>query len=309
MPKTPDPDTIGGVETSEKQWLREQQYGDSRNLEARRSLHDRFSTADVPWFRWIFNQLDLPENAFIVELGCGSGALWSENLDRIPRGWRALCSDFSNGMALDARARIGGHNPPIQFAVIDAEYAALSSGFADAVIANHVLYHTEDFERALTEITRIIAPTGILYASTVGQSHLAEISALVDQIDEALGFPAAAPDNTAADDSPFLVENGDELLRRYFADVRLTMYHDVLHITDRDALIDFVFSSTDYEPEEKETAARIVDDLFPSSGVFRVHKSLGLFEARAPLRRHDNGRGKKKGGLVTETASHQYSAT
>ena len=49
-----------------------EQYKDAANLGARIALHARFSTAEVNWYRWVFDYLELPEAARVLELGCGS---------------------------------------------------------------------------------------------------------------------------------------------------------------------------------------------------------------------------------------------
>ena len=71
---------------TDQAYLREEQYRDDANLRARLDLHRRFSTNPQPWHRWVFDQLDLPDEADILEVGCGPGELWLQNLDRIPPG-------------------------------------------------------------------------------------------------------------------------------------------------------------------------------------------------------------------------------
>ena len=58
-----------------------QEYRDATNLNARIRLHQRFSLNPYGWLRWVFDQLDLPSECRILELGCGPGNLWLENLD------------------------------------------------------------------------------------------------------------------------------------------------------------------------------------------------------------------------------------
>ena len=74
------------------------QYGDLSNLDARVALHARFSTSPIDWQRWVFDQLDLPAEARVLELGSGPGWLWRGNVERIPAGWTVTLSDFSPGM-------------------------------------------------------------------------------------------------------------------------------------------------------------------------------------------------------------------
>ena len=75
-------------------------YRDSSKLDARKTLHGRFSTNPHGFHRWVFDQLELPPESRVLELGCGPGYLWQENLHRIPNGWR-MTSD-----GLDACRRI-----------------------------------------------------------------------------------------------------------------------------------------------------------------------------------------------------------
>ncbi len=63
-----------------------QQYQTAANLNARIDLRRRFSANPYPWHRWVFDQLALPADARILELGCGPADLWRENADRIPTG-------------------------------------------------------------------------------------------------------------------------------------------------------------------------------------------------------------------------------
>src|SRR5262249_38702667 len=73
---------------TESTWLKEEQYRDASNLRARIELHRRFDTNPEPWHRWVFDRLDFPAEADILEVGCGPAELWRQNLDRIPAGWR-----------------------------------------------------------------------------------------------------------------------------------------------------------------------------------------------------------------------------
>ena len=56
--------------------LLREQYKDGSNLSARIRLHQRFSTNRYGQMRWMFDRIQLPENARVLELGCGTGLLW-----------------------------------------------------------------------------------------------------------------------------------------------------------------------------------------------------------------------------------------
>src|SRR5262245_37624761 len=79
------------------EYLRKQ-YKDSSNLNARIGLHARFSTNPLGFHRWVFDRLQLPMESYVLEVGCGPGALWASNGDRIPVGWDVILTDYSPGM-------------------------------------------------------------------------------------------------------------------------------------------------------------------------------------------------------------------
>ncbi len=68
---------------NDQTYLLNDQYRDSTNLDARVKLHVLFSTNKYGWNRWYFDQLDLPPDARVLELGCGPGYLWRVNLERL----------------------------------------------------------------------------------------------------------------------------------------------------------------------------------------------------------------------------------
>ena len=68
---------------TDQNYLKSEQYQDASNLNVRIAFHRRFGTATIGWQEWVFNQLALPPDAHILELGCGPGRLWADNLDRL----------------------------------------------------------------------------------------------------------------------------------------------------------------------------------------------------------------------------------
>jgi DNA-binding transcriptional MerR regulator len=83
-----------------------QEYESAFNLQTRISLHDEFSVNRYKWHHWLFDQLNILEQSKILELGCGDGALWQRNADRIPHGWDVTLTDLSDGMLNDAKDRL-----------------------------------------------------------------------------------------------------------------------------------------------------------------------------------------------------------
>jgi ubiquinone/menaquinone biosynthesis C-methylase UbiE len=150
--------------------LREDQYKTTQNLDARVTLHRRFSTNPYPWQKWVFDQLKFPLEAEILEVGCGPAYLWVENKSRTPSGWNLTLTDISHGMATAAGANLGG-SKDIALLSTSAQSLAFSSQAFDGVIANHMLYHVPNMETAIREIRRVLKPNGLFYSTTNGFRH------------------------------------------------------------------------------------------------------------------------------------------
>src|SRR3712207_168217 len=160
-----------------------EQYRNASNLSARMQLHERFGTNRYNWHRWLFDHFNLSASADILELGCGPGTLWRENLDRIPAGWRIILSDLSDGMLEEARHTLAESAHRFAFEQIDAQALPYPDEHFDAVVANHMLYHVPDRAKALAEIRRVLRPGGRLFAATNGRNHLRELGKLINQFD------------------------------------------------------------------------------------------------------------------------------
>ena len=260
-------------------YLRRQQYADSRNLDARFQLHDRYSANQYGWHEWVFDNLDLPDGARILEIGCGPGLFWQKNAPRLPAGWDVTLADLSTGMLIDARQALSALGPARlsvgpRFTTADARYLPWIDDQFDAVIANHMLYHVPDRPQALAEFRRVLRRDGRLYAATNGLAHLQEIFALVEDV-----FREGC--SRGSGHQGFSLENGATQLQAHFSQVDLCRYEDHLAVTDPEAVVAFVRSARDLSPDREQHLRRQLAQRFDTDGVFTIAKDSGLFVARS----------------------------
>jgi ubiquinone/menaquinone biosynthesis C-methylase UbiE len=260
---------------SNQQYLKSEQYKDSSNLEARASIHQRFSTNPYGWFRWVFDTLlKLPENASVLELGSGNGLLWQENADRIPVGWQITLSDLSAGMLDAAWRNLVVTGRAFQFKEIDAQSIPYEDETFDAVIANHMLYHVPDRAKAIAEAKRVLKPGGHFIATTVGETHMHEIMDWFRRIHADKVWESFVV--------PFTLENGMEQLTPYFSQVTLSRYEDNLQVTEIQPLMDYILSGIRLKelPGDKLQLLRsnLEEELEDKGSIF-ITKDSGLFEA------------------------------
>ena len=253
-----------------------QQYKTAANLNARVSLHERFSVNRYGWQRWVFDQIRFPTPGRILELGCGPAYLWRDNLDRLPPGCEILLTDFSEGMIAQARDNLGTGNP-FQFQRVDAQEIPLpfETGSFEVVIANHMLYHLPYRSSTLADIHRILVAGGKLYASTVGERHLVEIHELIHKFDPT----RSAWGNVA---NSFKLENGAEQLSPWFEQVNMHRYIDSLEVTEVEPLVEYILSGwSDLDEEQHPQFFQMVEaELNQRGGVFHITKDSGMFQAR-----------------------------
>jgi SAM-dependent methyltransferase len=251
------------------------QYKNATNLNARIRLHQLFSANKYGWQRWLFDQFKFPPQGRILELGCGAGNLWLENLNRIPAGLEIVLSDLSEGMLLQAQDNLKSHSHIFQFRVMDAQSIPADEHGFDLVIASHMLYHVPDRAKALSEIRRVLKPGGRFYASTIGSHHMKEIHDLVTRFDPQLAAWGVLPADS------FGLENGSAQLHKYFTNVLLVRYLDALLVTDAALLTDYILSGRiELTADRQIDLANFVSQtLQAGAGNYFVTKDSGLFEA------------------------------
>lgn len=240
------------------------QYQNASNITSRINLHSRYSTNEQGWFAWVFeechrqiiemchkygdeNKLESSEGVEsanddivinILEIGCGDGSLWSENMADIPNNVKITLTDVSEGMLRDARRNIGPKDKRFSFKVADCNKLPYKDGSFDIIIANHVLFYCENVGKSAKEIARCLKPHGVLISSTYGTGHMREISQLVSAFDDRILLSK----NHLYE--KFGKENGEMLLMPYFPQGKCEwiQYEDSLLVTEPEALISYILS-------------------------------------------------------------------
>ncbi len=260
---------------TDQQYLTQDQYKDSSNLDARIAIHQKFSTNPQGWYNWIFDTLvKLPVHANVLELGCGAGTMWKECADRIPAGWTITLTDISDGMLDSAGRNLAptGHN--FKFEKMDAQSISYADETFDVVIANHMLYHVSNRKKALVDIKRILKNDGCLIATTVGKNHMHEMYQWLERVNT----------NSRLDmfSNPFTLESGMDQLEEVFSKVEKSQYVDTLRVTELAPLINYLRSSislADVSQTELEKLEKAFTKALAKEGEIFITKDSGLFEA------------------------------
>lgn len=252
-----------------------QQYKNASNISARINLHTLYSQNEQGWFNWVFENMKLKSGRKILELGCGSGSLWLENMYLIPPNVEILLSDQSEGMLRDIKNSIG-EDRRFKYRVIDFNDIPLKDEAVDVVIANHVLFYADDIHRVLEEIKRVLKPGGKLICTTYGSKHMKETSTLVEEFDDRIVLAAEHLYEI------FGKDNGAEILGEHFPKVKWKEYEDKLVVTESDALADYIISchgnQNSYIVDRYKEFKQFIDGRMKNS--FEITKEAGMFIAK-----------------------------
>lgn len=212
------------------------QYQNATNISARIRLHRDYSANPQGWFPWIYGQCRIRSGMRILELGCGNGALWTENLSRIPPDIQIALSDISEGMLRDAQRSIGPKDSRFSFQTFDCARIPYPDSRFDLVIANHVLFYCSDLPGVCREVRRVLRKKGRFVCSAYGRDHMKEISKLVTQFDSRIVLSAEKLyDN-------FGLENGEEILKSCFSSIECSLYEDSITLDRAEPLIEYILS-------------------------------------------------------------------
>jgi SAM-dependent methyltransferase len=245
------------------------------DLKTRIQIQERHRTNPLNWFQWVFERLGLPEKCRILELGCGLGDLWLQNLDRLPAGWQMMLSDLSAGMLQAVRRSPLAQLSQFTFYIMDAQAIPFPQESFEAVFGLGLLDLVPGRKRTLEEIWRVLKPGGSLYASAGGFGHLQEIEDRVRPL-----LPEADYGGNAR---RFGLENGISFLSNWFQEIRLERYPDELVFDNPEPILAYALSEPHYRAglsgEKLEQFRKSLEKEFSRHGEFRITSAKGLFRA------------------------------
>lgn len=265
--------------TSRQKSKVESEFKDASKLDLRNEIQEQYGVKQKPWFSWVFDALKFNHHSRVLELGSGSGALWDENLERIPGKWEIFLTDPSTAMLERARESLHNNHRKTHFLGVDGQTLPFIDESFDAVIAIGVLDLLPQLDHSLREIHRVLKPSGVFVTTAGGKGHLQELESLVSPY-----IPAQKAKDIGGDERKFGLENGKDWLSCCFEKIVRHHYEDQMVFPELEPVLKYLLSETVVESsinlEQLSELVEQINQLLARDGSIRVSVRKGVFTAR-----------------------------
>lgn len=267
---------IDDIKTLESEKELIQRIQDVSSLNESVNLMEQFSENTEGWYQWVFKNIDFSSGKEILELACGNGALWAKNENLLEMNSNIILTELFEDMINEAKMNLNQCGDRFKFMLANPHRLDFEDNTFDIVIANHILFYMKDIDTVLSEIKRVLKPGGHIYCSTIGENHMKELEKLMQSFS---GNIILQEEKLY---SKFGLENGEEILLRYFGQVEKAIYKDRLIVNDTNSLLEYVYSIPgnilDIIDNKKKEFEKYIKNTLEDGPIY-ITNSLGMFRA------------------------------
>jgi len=221
--------------------LLEQAYADERAMMVRKNMHDLYSSPHIDMPTWVLDRYQWQGNESVLDIGSGPGTYLDALLPLIGEG-RYTAGDLSRGMLRSLKTR--SEAKVKAFGVMDAEALPFPDDSFDVVLANHMLYHVNDVERAVKEFRRVMRGSkSMLIIATNSEYTMPEFNTLMQRAIRLLRQGAADDMIEQSALQNFSLESGTSIVARHFPSVVRYDIPGAIIFPDTDPVIEYFESS------------------------------------------------------------------
>jgi trans-aconitate 2-methyltransferase len=131
--------------------------------------YDRVSDPQYEWGLEVLGRLDLKDDEYVMDAGCGSGRVTAKLLEKLPDG-RLLCVDASESMIEVAREALGDR---AEYLVTDLTELEVDEP-VDLTFSTATFHWLPDHDRLFSRLHAAIRPGGRLVAQCGGAGNVAK---------------------------------------------------------------------------------------------------------------------------------------
>lgn len=259
--------------------LGELAYINTSNLDRRKALY-QFTVPHFVIEDEIINLCRFKDGHSLLDVGCGTGKLLLKTAEIYPSSTFAGL-DISEGMFESAQKKTQRNSlSNIQFQKGDVQNIPFPNDSFDRVVAMHMLYHASDIDKALSEISRVLKPEGMVVVTANSMHSRKKLGFLKNLAARLMGREVFTDPNKR-----FNLEIGPEMIKKYFSYVLLRVFGSTLHLKDSQPYMQYFDSLKSFwqpipsdEEWEKVMSAvqKQVEEEISSSGEFTDNTGFGV---------------------------------
>jgi ubiquinone/menaquinone biosynthesis C-methylase UbiE len=189
-----------------------QMYTTDEALRIRQETHDRYTVPAVDFPAWALNCVTWRGDERVLDVGCGPGSWYSALKTKVPN---------VKYTGIDLHAGMLQNHPYSQGTLVaDAQFLPFADHSFDVLMANHMMFHVPDIDRAIQEFRRVLRPDGIFLSTTNSVHNMPELQVLIRRAVTLLVPPGTTHIQVPLPSSDrFTLETGTRMLSRYFEGV------------------------------------------------------------------------------------------
>jgi 2-polyprenyl-3-methyl-5-hydroxy-6-metoxy-1,4-benzoquinol methylase len=267
------------AEQINKDYLKDKQYKTTKYLEARIKIHS-FTENKKSFHQWLFDQYDLDnfknKKIKILDVACGTGVFWKQNFEKFKNFEIDLTmTDFADSMLEKSKLSLKDYSFNINYEIADIEKLEKYYGKFDIVFCHNAVYHAENKDLALQNLSSCLNDTKESFVSitTNSEKHMLNVYEIGRKLDS--NFPTDRIIDT------FTEEIADKMLGKHFTvDKKLEL--EKLKVTDLEILMNYVASGV--EPRNitlkdtfYEEYSKIAKQEIDNKGCFEIIKRSPLY--------------------------------
>lgn len=235
--------------------------------------------------------LQLQDCKTALDFGCGFGYFTRALKNRINPECKILGIDLCPENEASYRESTRKANLKGEFSGTDEKVIlTIPTDTVDLVICSYALYF---FPAIISEISRVLKPSGIFVSITHSKTHLTEVLSMIREISEDLGIqkPESLPCQSLLDN--FNDINGSQLLSPWFSNIEEKKYNNSLHfkIDDfEDLKIYFKFKQGHFIEDNIDYKDKVLNKMMSSlrlqlqqERTFKITKNDTIFICKKPL--------------------------
>ncbi len=219
----------------DKKYLTEVQYAGMGNYQHRKS------DALLEWYASQYSgQYNLNSYDEILELGCGDGTFWKYVTNGRAFQPHVVITDLAEKMLEDCKTNLSSVAVNADYQTADIDALPFGPGTFNAILAHKVIYHAEDPEKTIADISKILKPNGLFGLSVLNNGVYRSVWKLANSIDDRI------PDASLS--SRFSNIDADAALPAYFPTIDTRTYESYKHYATSESVVELVRTNPIAQP-------------------------------------------------------------